>query len=444
MERKPFYRTTLFQMLTALVLGVLVGQFLPGFGKGLNPLATGFISLVKMVVALLVFATLTIGIAKIGNPKEVGRIGLITLVYFEIVSTIALVLGLVMGHLLTPGAGLHINPATLSADSISKITDAAQKHNETGAVGFILDIIPKTVTSAFADGNLLQVLLLALLFGFALARLGEHVAPVVDLLERCTDAIFGVVGIIMKAAPLAVFGAVAYTVSNYGFLKFAQLGKLVGVLYLSCFLFIGVVLGITAWMAKFNLWSFIKYVKDEAILVYATASSEVALPRLIAKLERAGCAAPVVGFVVPTGYSFNLTGSAIYMTMAALFIAQATDRAVPFAQEMLLLGILLITSKGVAGIPAASLVTLAAALTIVHDIPVAGIALVLGVDRIMDSMRSVTNFLGNGAAALAVAKWEDERNDAQMRAAFAGAPPALQGTITGEIEPEKLAGTILN
>ena len=408
----------MFAMVLALVLGAVTGVLFPGFGASLNPIASAFIKLIKMVVALLIFSTLTIGVARIGSGKEVGRIALRSLIYFEVVSTLALMFGLFMGHLLQPGSGMHIDASALDPATVATYTASAVSHK---AVDFFLNIIPNTIVDALASGNLLQVLLIAVLFGFALMRIGKPAEPLLTLLEQTSEAIFNVVGIIMKAAPLAVFGAVAYAVGKFGFATFATLGKLVAVLYLSCGLFVVVAGGAVAYMTGFSLWRFITYLWDEIVLVYATASSEVALPRLIAKLERAGCAVPVVGFVVPTGYSFNLTGSSLYMTLAALFIAQAVGAHVPFSQEMLLLGILLVTSKGVAGIPAASLVTLAGALTLIPEIPVAGIALVLGVDRFMDSMRSVTNFIGNGVATMAIAKWEGERDDVKMHAALNGA-----------------------
>ena len=415
MSGLPFYRSTLFYMLAAILLGMLVGVLAPQLAANLDPLAVGFIQLIKVFVGLIVFLTLALGIAHIGNAGNVGRVGLRALLYFEVVSSVALCFGLLMAHLCQPGTGMHIQPASLDAGAVAGFTETAHHHADTNV---LLEIIPHTFVGAFAEGNLLQILLLAVLFGFALLHLKKRVAPLVTVMEALSESVFTMITIIMKASPLAVFAATCYAVGKYGFATFALLWKLAATLYISCALFILVVFGCIAYWSGFSLWRFMLYLWDEILLVYATASSEVALPRLIAKLENAGCDPSVVGFVVPTGYSFNLDGSALYMTLAGLFIAQAVGVQVTWMQELSFIGVLLITSKGIASVPAASLVTLAAALAFLPGVPVAGIALILGIDRFMDSMRSVTNFLGNAVAAMAIAKWESLRDDTQTQQAL--------------------------
>ncbi len=412
MTKQPFYRSMIFQMLVAIGLGVLVGLFFPQTGSALNPLATAFIKLIKMVVGLLIFTTVSYGIAKLGNFKEVGRIGLKALVYFEVASTLALLLGLLAANIFEPGAGMNINPATLDSGALASFTTGA-KHLNT--VDFLLNVIPATAISAFVEGNILQVLLFALFVGFALGHIGKSGELVLNLIERTTVLIFVIVGAIMKVAPLAVFGAVAYTIGTFGVGSLVSLGRVVALAYATSLFFIVVLMGSVAWFSGFNLWKFVRYIREEIILVFATASSEAALPRLVAKLENVGCSVPVVGFVVPTGYSFNLDGSSIYLTIAAMFVAQATNVHLSVSQQFGLLAIFLLTSKGVAGVTAASFVTLAASLTMVPDIPVAGMALLLGVDRFMDAARSATNVIGNGVATMVIAKWEGERDDVRMR-----------------------------
>ncbi|MTJ79447.1 MAG: C4-dicarboxylate transporter DctA [Telmatospirillum sp.] len=417
MQKKPFYRNMTFQMLLAIILGVVVGLYYPQTGTALNPLAIGFVKLIKMIVGLIIFTTVTVGIAKMGNFKEVGRIGIRSLVYFEVVSTLALVFGLIAADLLQPGAGMNINPTAIDTSGVASIEAGAKSLN---TVDFLLNIIPSTAIGAFTQGNILQVLLLALFFGFALGHLKDRGKPVVDLLERIAELIFLIVGAIMKVAPLAVFGAIAFTIGKFGVGSLVSLGKMVGTIYLTCILFMLVVMGAVARATGFSFLKFLRYIKEEIVLVFATASSEAGLPRLMAKLEKAGCAKPVVGFTVPTGYSFNLDGSSIYLTVAALFIAQATNTHLTLTQQITLLAVFLLTSKGVAGVTAAGFVTLAATLTMLPDIPMAGLALLLGIDRFCDAMRSATNLIGNGVATLAIAKWENARDDAQMNAMLNG------------------------
>ncbi len=407
----PFYRSLIFQMLVAVVLGSIVGYKFPEFGVSLNPLAGGFIKLIKMIVVLLIFATVSVGVAKLGDVRKVGRIGVKSLVYFEIVSTIALAFGLLVVNVFKPGVGMNINPAQLDANLVAGYATNAKALN---TVDFILNIIPASAVNAFAQGNILQVLLFALFVGFALLHIGKRAEPIIDQIERWSEVIFAIVGAIMKLAPLAVFGAVAYTIGKFGVASLVALGKLVGLFYLTNLVFMVVVLGTIAYLAGFSLWKFIKYLSEELVLVFCTASSEAALPRLIRKLESVGCSVPVVGFVVPTGYSFNLDGSYIYLTMGAIFIAQATNIDLSMAQQIGLLCIFLLTSKGVAGVTAGGFVVLAGTLSIFPDIPLVGLGLLLGIERFMDSMRTATNLLGNGVATMVIAKWERQRDDRQM------------------------------
>ncbi|MDR3517234.1 MAG: C4-dicarboxylate transporter DctA [Azospirillaceae bacterium] len=427
-KHAAFYNSLIFKMIIAVVLGAIVGYEFPKFGESLNPLAGGFIKLIKMIVVLLIFTTVTVGVAKLGDVKKVGRIGIKSLVYFEIVSTIALGFGLLMVNLFKPGVGMNINPAQLDANLVSGYATNAKALN---AVDFILNIIPSSAVNAFAQGNILQVLLFALFVGFALLHMGKRAEPLLDTIERWSEVIFVIVGAIMKLAPLAVFGAVGYTIGKFGVASLISLGKLVALFYLTNVLFIVAILGLIAYASGFNLWRFTKYLSEELILVFCTASSEAALPRLIRKLENIGCSVPVVGFVVPTGYSFNLDGSYIYLSMGAIFIAQATNVDLSMSQELALLGIFLLTSKGVAGVTAGGFVVLAGTLTIFPDIPLVGLGLLLGIERFMDSMRTATNLLGNGVATMVIAKWEGQRDDRRMTLVLDGntREPIPTGTV---------------
>lgn len=430
----PFYRSLIFQMLVAVVLGALVGSYFPKTGVDLNPLAGGFIKLIKMIVVLLIFATVSVGVAKLGDFKKVGRIGIKALIYFEIVSTIALIIGLVIVNIFKPGAGMDINPATLDPKLVAGYATNAQSLT---VVDFILNIIPTTAMNAFAQGNILQVLLFALFVGFALLHLGKKAQPLVETIEHWAEVIFVIVGAIMKLAPLAVFGAVAYTIGKFGLASLISLGKLVGLFYLTNVFFMVVILGTIAYLGGFSLWKFAKYLSEELVLVFCTASSEAALPRLIRKLENAGCSVPVVGFVVPTGYSFNLDGSYIYLTMSAIFIAQATNIDLSLSQQLGLLSIFMLTSKGVAGVTAGGFVVLAGTLSIFPDIPLVGLALLLGIERFMDSMRTATNLLGNGVASMVIAKWERQRDDRRMQMVLNGeaVEPLGEASALPEAEP---------
>ena len=400
----PRKRNTLYiQVLIGIVIGGLLGYFQPTLGVKLRPLGDAFVSLVKMLIAPIIFSTVVVGLAGMGDLKKIGRVGAKALIYFELVTTLALVIGLVVGNVFTPGAGFHADPSTLDAKSLAKYTSAASQMD---TVQFLLHIIPKTFVSAFAEGEILQVLFLAILFGLALGRLGEHGRPVLNLLHEVARVFFGIVSIVTRAAPIAAAGAMAFTIGEYGIGKLAQLGSLLACVYLTCAIFIVLVLGGIARIAGFSLWKVIKYIREELLLVLGTSSSESALPGLMEKMEKVGCARPVVGIVVPSGYSFNLDGTCIYLTMAALFVAQATDTPMNLGEQIALLALLLLTSKGAAGVTGSGFIVLAATLEMTKKIPVAGILLLLGVDRFMSEARAITNFIGNTVATLVVAKWE--------------------------------------
>jgi len=401
----PAKRNTLYlQVLAAIVVGVIVGYIWPDFGASLKPLGDGFIKLVKMLIAPIIFATVVVGLAGMGDLKKVGRVGGKALFYFEVVSTLALVIGLVVANVFEPGAGVHANPATLDAKSVAGYAKAALQGQTTAE--FLLHIIPNTFVGAFAEGEILQVLLLAVLFGIALGQIGEHGRPVLNLVNEVSRVIFGIVSMVTKLAPVAAFGAMAFTIGRYGLKSLVSLGALMACVYLTCAVFVFVVLGLIARFNGFSVWKVIKYIREELLIVLGTSSSETALPGLMTKMEHAGCARPVVGIVVPSGYSFNLDGTSIYLTMAALFVAQATDTHLTLWEQGKLLLVLMITSKGAAGVTGSGFITLAATLAATDKIPVAGMALILGVDRFMSEARAITNFIGNAVATLVVAKWD--------------------------------------
>ena len=397
-------RNTLYlQVLVGIAIGGLLGYVKPEWGVLLRPLGDGFVGLVKMLIAPIIFTTVVVGLAGMGDLKKIGRVGAKALLYFEIVTTLALVIGLVVANTLTPGAGFHADPTKLEAGGLAKYTGAAK---QMGTLEFVMHIIPKTFVSAFAEGEILQVLLLAILFGLALGKLGDHGRPVLNLLHEIARVFFGIVSIVTKAAPLAAAGAMAFTIGEYGVGKLAQLGLLLACVYLTCAIFIIVVLGGIARVAGFGLWKIIRYLREELLLVLGTSSSESALPGLMEKMEKIGCARPVVGIVVPAGYSFNLDGTCIYLTMAALFVAQATDVSLSLSEQIGLLGVLLVTSKGAAGVTGSGFIVLAATLAATGKIDVRGMVLILGVDRFMSEARAITNFIGNAVATLVVAKWD--------------------------------------
>jgi aerobic C4-dicarboxylate transport protein len=398
-------RTLYFQVLLGILFGGLLGYFQPALGTQLKPLGDAFVALVKMLIGPIIFATVVVGLAGMGDLRRAGKVGLRALLYFEVVTTLALVVGLVVANVFTPGAGMHADPATLDAKSVAAYATAAQS---LGLVDTLLHLIPRTFVAAFVDGDILQVLLVSVLFGLALNRLGEHGRPVQNLLNEVARVFFGMVALVTTFAPLAAAGAMAFTVGKFGAGALTQLAQLMLCVYLTCAVFIFVVLGAIAHAAGFSLRKVLRLIKDELLLVVGTSSSETALPGLMAKMEQVGCARPTVGLVVPAGYSFNLDGTCIYLTLAALFVAQATDTPMSLGQQLGLLGVLLITSKGAAGVTGSGFITLAATLATTGGIPVAGIALILGVDRFLSEARAVTNFIGNAVGTLVVSRWNGD------------------------------------
>ena len=416
-EPKPFYRQLYFQVLTAIALGITVGHFWPDLGANLKPLGDAFVKLVKMIIAPVIFLTVTTGIAGMSDLKKVGRVAGKAFAYFITFSTLALVVGLIVGNVVQPGAGLNIDPASLDSKAIA---DYASKAHDTTIVGFLSGIIPQTVVGAFASGDILQVLFFSVLFGISLAAVGERGAPVLNFLTSLTNPMFKLVEILMKAAPIGAFGAMAFTIGKYGIGSVINLAMLVGTFYLTALIFVVVILGTVAWWNGFSIFKLVRYLKEELLLVLGTSSSEAALPSLMEKMERAGAKRSVVGLVVPTGYSFNLDGTNIYMTLAALFIAQACGIDLALKDQILLLLVAMLSSKGAAGITGAGFITLAATLSVVPSVPVAGMALILGVDRFMSEVRALTNFVGNAVATLVVARWEGELDQARLTAVLNG------------------------
>jgi aerobic C4-dicarboxylate transport protein len=421
-KKVPLYRHLYVQVIVAIVIGMLLGHFWPSVGTEMKPLGDAFIKLVKMIIAPVIFLTVATGIAGMSDLRKVGKVVGKAMIYFLTFSTLALIVGLVMANIVRPGAGLNIDPATLDAAAVQTYADKA--HDST-IIGFLQGIIPDTMVSAFADGNILQVLFISVLFGVALASVGERGQPVLDFFHAVTAPIFKIVSILMKAAPIGAFGAMAFTIGKYGIGSVANLAMLVGTFYATAFLFVTVILGAVARYNGFSIFALIRYIKDELLLVLGTSSSEAALPTLMQKMEAAGAKKSVVGLVIPTGYSFNLDGTNIYMTMAALFIAQATGIELSLQDQILLLLVAMLSSKGAAGITGAGFITLAATLSVVPSVPVAGMALILGVDRFMSECRALTNLVGNAVACLVVARWEGELDEEQMRAALGGKPGAV-------------------
>jgi aerobic C4-dicarboxylate transport protein len=395
---RPLYRSLYVQVLLGILLGVILGIVAPEKGAAMKPLGDGFIKLIKMLIAPIVFATITVGIARMGALRDVGRIGIRTLIYFEIVSTLALVIGLVVVNLLQPGRGLHANA--------SAAMPAAATGAPTSTVDFLLNIIPTTVLEGFVRGDILQVLVVSLLFGIALLSQGDRARPLVSAIEQLSHTLFIVVGMIMHLAPIGAFGAMAFTVGRYGVGSLLLLGKLMAGVYITCLLFIVVVLGLIVRFAGLRLFALLRYIAEEILLVLGTSSSESALPRLMLKLEQLGCSKPVVGLVIPTGYSFNLDGTSIYMTMAAVFVAQASGIQLSVREQLSILAILLLTSKGAAGVTGSGFITLAATLAAIPSIPPGGLALLVGVDRFMSEARAITNLIGNAVATVVIARWD--------------------------------------
>jgi aerobic C4-dicarboxylate transport protein len=433
MTGKPIYKSLYAQVLVAIVIGVLLGYFYPSLGEAMKPLGDAFIKLIKMLIAPIIFCTVVIGIAGMEDMKKVGKTGGLALLYFEVVSTLALIVGLVFVNLLKPGAGLHIDPATLDTKAVAAYTGPGKMASTTE---FLLNVIPNSVVDAFAKGDILQVLFFSVLFGFALHRFGGRGTLVFDFVEKLSHVLFGIVGIIMKLAPIGAFGAMAFTIGKYGVGTLVSLGKLMGTFYLTCLVFIFGVLGLIARLHGFSVWKFIKYIKEELFIVLGTSSSESVLPRMLAKMENLGIKKSVVGLVIPTGYSFNLDGTSIYLTMAAVFIAQATDTPMTLTQQITLLAVLLLTSKGAAGVTGSGFIVLAATLSAVGHVPVAGLALILGVDRFMSEARALTNLIGNGVATIVVAKWTRELDVQRMRRILSAE------TVEEAEEPEAVLDTV--
>ncbi len=414
---KPWWTHLYVQVLGAIVIGVLIGHFAPTAGVALKPLGDGFVKLVKMIIAPVIFLTIVSGIAHLRELGALGRIAAKAFGYFLLFSTVALLIGLAVANLVQPGASLHIDPATLDS---AKVADYAAKAHDRTITGFLLAVIPDTLLSALSGGDVLQVLLVAILTGIALTLVGERALPLVDLVESASAVVFRITAILMRAAPIGALGAMAFTIGQYGLAALGGLLGLVATFYLTSLLFVLVVLGLVGWAAGFSILKLLRYIAPELLLVLGTSSSEAALPALIEKMESAGCDRTVVGVVVPPGYSFNLDGTNIYMTLAALFIAQALGIHLSFGQQMLLLGVAMLSSKGAAGVTGAGFITLAATLSIVPDVPVAGMALILGVDRFMSECRSLTNFVGNAVATIVVAWWEGALDHGKLTAALAG------------------------
>ncbi len=420
--RAPLYRHLYFQVVVAIALGVALGHFWPQTGEALKPLGDGFIKLVKMVIAPVIFLTVVSGIAGMRELSTVGRVAAKAFCYFLFFSTLALILGLLVANIVQPGAGMHADPAALNA---SAVADYAHQAHETSVTDFLMAIIPTTLASALTEGSILQTLFVAVLFGIAMSLVGKPAEPVLELIERLALVVFRIVGILMRAAPIGAFGAMAFTVGKFGADSLIDLGKLVATFYFTSIFFVVVILGAVARAHGFSILKLVAYLKDELLLVLGTSSSEAALPSLIAKLEMAGCDKGVVGLVVPTGYSFNLDGTNIYMTLAALFIAQATGVHLGWGEQILLVAVAMLSSKGAAGVTGAGFITLAATLSIVPSVPVAGMALILGIDRFMSECRSLTNFVGNAVAAVVVARWENKLDRDALNAALAGRPTAI-------------------
>jgi len=410
-QKKPFYMTLWGQVLIGVALAIVYGYLRPVSAVKMKPLGDGFIRLITMVITIIIFCTVVTGIAGMENLKKVGRIGGKALLYFEIVSTLALFIGMFVGNVARPGSGFNVNPATLDAKSVADYAGAAKQQSVTE---FLMNIIPTTMVDAFARGNILQVLLVAILFGFALSLVGPKCKPVVELFDALTHAVFGVINIVMKLAPIGAFGAMAFTVGRYGIASLGPLAKLIALFWLTGILFVLVIFGLIAWASGFSIIKFLSYIKEEIVVVLATSSSDPALPTLMEKMEKLGCSKSLVGLVVPTGYTFNTDGSSLYMTMAALFVAQATNIHLTLGQQLTIFAVAVLTSKGASGVTGAAFIALVATLMVIPTIPVAGMALLLGIDRFMSMMRAVVNMIGNGVATVVVARWENELDKATL------------------------------
>jgi aerobic C4-dicarboxylate transport protein len=410
--KKPFYRSLWGQVLVAIAIAIVLGYFKPHTAVAMKPLGDAFIRLISMIITLVIFCTVVTGIARMQDMKKVGRVGGKALLYFEVVSTLALLVGMVVGNVVHTGAGFNINPATLDTKAVANYAGAAKAQSVTD---FIMHVIPTTVVDAFAKGDILQVVLISILFGFALSAMGGFAKPMVDFLESLMRAVFGVINIVMKFAPIGAFGAMAFTIGAYGISSLGPLVKLVVTFWITCILFVFIVMGGIAWLAGFNIIKYLLYIKEEIILTLAVSSSEPALPTLMEKMEQLGCSKALVGLVVPTGYTFNTDGSSLYMTLAALFVAEATGVHLTLGQQLTLFAVAVLTSKGASGVQGAAFIALVGTLMVIPSIPVAGMALILGIDRFMSMFRATVNMLGNGVATLVVARWEHELDPALLR-----------------------------
>jgi aerobic C4-dicarboxylate transport protein len=404
-RKKPLYKSLSAQVLFAVAIAIALGYISPAKAVAMKPLGDAFIRLITMIIALVIFCTVVSGIAGMEDLKKVGRVGGKALLYFEVISTIALAIGLVVGNVVQPGSGFNVNPATLDPKAVAEYAGQAKAQSVTD---FLLHIIPNTVIDAFAKGDILQVLLLAILFGFALSIVGQRSKLIVDVFAALTHAVFGVINILMRLAPIGAFGAMAFTIGRYGLASLGPLVKLIATFYITCTLFVLIVLGVVAWLAGFNIIKFLFYIKEEILLVLAVSSSEPALPTLMQKMEKLGCSKALVGLVVPTGYTFNTDGTSIYMTLAALFVAQATNTHLTLEQQLTIFAVAVLTSKGASGVQGAAFIALVGTMMVIPTIPVAGMALILGIDRFMSMFRALINMVGNGVATVVVARWENE------------------------------------
>src|ERR1700730_936933 len=426
-RKKPFYTSLSFQVLAGVAIAVILGYARPETGVAMKPLGNAFIRLITMIITLVIFCTLVTGIAGMDDMKKVGRVGGKALLYFEVVSTLALLVGLLVGNLVHPGGAFNVDPATLDAGAVAQYAGQAKAQSVTD---FVIHIIPNTVVDAFAKGDILQVLLVSLLFGFALSMAGPRCKPLVDALGALTQAVFGVVAILMRFAPIGAFGAMAFTIGKYGLSSLGPLAKLIATLYLTSIFFVVVILGGIARFSGFGIFRFLWFLREEILLVLATSSSEPALPSLMSKLEKLGCSQALVGLVVPTGYTFNADGTSLYMTLAALFVAQATNTHLTLLQQFTILGVALLTSKGASGVQGAAFIALVATMMVIPTIPVAGMGLILGIDRFLSMCRAAVNMIGNAVATLVIARWENELDRNVLRAQLQGGSEAAKNRLS--------------
>ncbi len=422
--KKPLYKILYFQVLCAIAIGVLLGHFYPEAGVSMKPLGDAFIKMIKMIITPIIFCTIVLGIAGMEDMKKVGRVGGKTLLYFEIVSSVALLIGLLIVNTVKPGVGMNVDVSSLDTNAIAVYASKAQAQS---SLEFFMNIIPGSVIDAFAKGDILQVLFFSVFFGSALSFLGERARKTVAIIEEVSLALFRIVEVIMKVAPLGAFGAISFTIGKYGVASLLPLAQLMGSFYLTCLVFIFVVLGGIAKMTGFSIWRFIRYIKEELLIVLGTSSSESVLPRMMEKMEKLGCSKSVVGMVIPTGYSFNLDGTSIYLTMAAIFVAQATNTELTLVEQLTMLAVLMVTSKGAAAVTGGGFITLAATLSVIPTVPVAGLALILGIDRFMSEARALTNLIGNGVATVVISRWEKELDEERLERGLYGAEePTLE------------------